>query len=176
MAFTELQKNLLMLVSLTLSLCSGLTFSSQQRCYSDGVKFNHPFGQTLQMFIGECMCYLVFMWYKRRFHDDYEAERVVSLASGATDKINILYFAIPAFCDFITSTISFFSMNMMPLSMQYMFNGGNIIMTAIFSIVFLKRKLHRQNYLGMFLNILGLCFMGVMALVVDNTEDDNHTT
>lgn len=95
------------------------------------------------MFIGELACYLVFMWYKKNYKTQYEEERVVSLASGATDKINILYFAIPAFCDFISSTISFFSMNLMPLSVQYMFNGGNIIMTGIFSVVFLKRKLFR---------------------------------
>jgi len=128
------------------------------------------------MFIGEIACYLVFMWYKVHYKTQYEEERVESLASGATDKINILYFAIPAFCDFISSTISFFSMNLMPLSVQYMFNGGNIIMTGIFSVVFLKRKLYRQNFFGMFLNVFGLAFMGFFALVVDPDTDDSHTS
>lgn len=65
---------------------------------------------------------------------------------------------------------------MMPLSMQYMFNGGNIIMTAIFSIIFLKRRLHRQNYFGITLNVTGLAFMGFMALVVDSGNNGDYET
>ncbi|KAL4484973.1 hypothetical protein ABPG74_020150 [Tetrahymena malaccensis] len=175
MAWTEMQKNMLMLVSLGCSLCSGIIFKSQQRQTVDGWAFNHPFCQTLTMFIGELLCYVVFIVYKRKYAEDYEKDRQESVAQGQSDKINVFIFAIPALCDMVTSTISFFSMNMMPLSMQYMFNGGNIIMTAIFSVVFLKRKLHRQNVFGIFLNVSGLAFMGLMALVVDTDSISNQS-
>ncbi|EAS05516.1 nucleotide-sugar transporter (macronuclear) [Tetrahymena thermophila SB210] len=175
MAWTEMQKNMLMLVSLGCSLCSGIIFKSQQRQTVDGQSFNHPFCQTLIMFVGELLCYGVFVFYKRKYAEDYEKDRKESIAQGQSDKINIFIFAAPAACDMVTSTISFFSMNLMPLSMQYMFNGGNIIMTAIFSVVFLKRKLHRQNIFGIFLNVTGLAFMGLMALVVDSNSIENPT-
>ncbi|KAL4501471.1 hypothetical protein ABPG72_021278 [Tetrahymena utriculariae] len=175
MAWTEMQKNMLMLFSLCCSLCSGIIFKSQQRQTVDGKAFNHPFCQTLIMFLGELLCYGVFFFYKRKYADDYEKDRKESIAQGYTDKINIFIFAIPALCDMVTSTIQFFAMNLMPLSMQQMFNGGNIIMTAIFSVVFLKRKLHRQNVFGISLNVSGLAFMGLMALIVDKNDNGNGT-
>lgn len=89
-----------------------------------------------------------------------------------SDRVNFLIFAIPTACDFVTSTITFFAINMMPLSVNLMIRGGNIIVTAVFSIIFLKKKLFVHHYLALSTAIIGLVFMGVMNMLYNtNTED-----
>lgn len=65
-------------------------------------------------------------------------------------------------------------MYMMPLSINYMINGGSLIVTAAFSVIFLKKILYRHNYLGLFMNILGLIIIGVSALM-NTTDEDNSS-
>lgn len=57
-----------------------------------------------------------------------------------------------------------------------MFNGGEVLMTAAFSVIFLKRKLYKHHYLGMFLNILGLSLMGVLTLMSNKVNEGNHSS
>lgn len=45
-----------------------------------------------------------------------------------------------------------------------MLRGGVIIVTAIFSKIFLKRKLYKFHYLGVFFVVLGITLVGICAL------------
>lgn len=65
-------------------------------------------------------------------------------------------------------------MYMMPLSISFMIDGGNLLVTAFFSVIFLKRVLYRHNYLGLFFNILGLIIIGISALVNSSYEDNSN--
>lgn len=58
---------------------------------------------------------------------------------------------------------------LMPASINQMLFGGNVIFSAIFSIILLKKKLGRNQYLGVFLTFLGFFTVGVAALVNDDT-------
>ncbi|KAL4454330.1 hypothetical protein ABPG74_012287 [Tetrahymena malaccensis] len=175
MGMNQNQINILCLSKVFFSTCSSIISKWQQKQVVDGHKFVHPFMQSLQMFIGETLCFLVFLAYKKKFADRYEQGRQVAVAKGASDKINYLIFSFPTMCDFITSTISFFAINMMPLSINLMIKGGNIIVTAIFSIIFLKKILYNHHYLGLGLAIAGSVFMGVMSMLNTNNSDDDQT-
>lgn len=45
-----------------------------------------------------------------------------------------------------------------------MLRGGVIIITAIFSVLFLKKKLYRHHYLGITLAIIGITIVGTVAI------------
>lgn len=79
------------------------------------------------------------MWQRKQYKSEFEEENRVAKEKGLNLNPNKLIFMIPTFFDFTASTISFFAMSMMPLSIYYMIRGGNIVITAIFSVIFLKR-------------------------------------
>lgn len=54
--------------------------------------------------------------------------------------MNKFLLAVPAFCDFVTSTLQYIALNFIPGSVYQMMRGGTIITTFIFSIVFLRAK------------------------------------
>jgi drug/metabolite transporter (DMT)-like permease len=55
--------------------------------------------------------------------------------------MNKFWLAIPALCDFITSTMQYIALNFISGSVYQMMRGGTIITTFIFSIIFLKAKI-----------------------------------
>jgi len=77
---------------------------------------------------------------------------------------------LPALCDLIGSTIMTFGLSMIAGSIYQMLRGSLIIFTAVFSIIFLKSKLYRHNFLGMGSVILGLVLVGVAAFSKTKTE------
>lgn len=70
---------------------------------------------------------------------------------------------LPALCDFIGSTVMTFGLGMIAGSIYQMLRGSLIIFTAVFSIIFLKNKIYRHNFLGIGSVILGLVLVGVAA-------------
>ena len=79
--------------------------------------------------------------------------------------------AIPAAFDFTASCLMFVALTMTPASIYQMMRGFVTVVTAFFSVVFLKQKLYRHNYLGLFLIVAALGSIGVVAMTSD--ADDN---
>ncbi|KAL4512016.1 hypothetical protein ABPG72_005018 [Tetrahymena utriculariae] len=168
------QVNILLLALLLISIASGLCFKQQQRSVVNGVQFNHPFMQSMLMFIGEALCFLWFIGYKKKYREQYAIDAQQAAEKGLKLEIKKAIYAIPTLFDFLSSTVSFFAMNMMPLSIYYMFRGAGIMVTALFSVLFLKRVLYRQNYLGLFLTVAGFVVIGVTAIVLSDSSQDNN--
>ncbi len=55
--------------------------------------------------------------------------------------MNKFLLAIPAMCDFVTSTLKYIALNFIPGSVYQMMRGGTIVTTFLFSIIFLKIKI-----------------------------------
>ena len=53
-----------------------------------------------------------------------------------------------------------------------MLRGGTIILTAVFSVVFLKRKLKSYHYIGIILTVTGVTIVGLSSFVVEGDSDD----
>jgi drug/metabolite transporter (DMT)-like permease len=70
---------------------------------------------------------------------------------------------VPASCDFVTSNLQYIALTMLQPSIYQMLRGGVVLVTALFSVVFLKKKLQLYHYLG-----CALVFMGVMVVGIAN--------
>ena len=53
-----------------------------------------------------------------------------------------------------------------------MLRGGTIILTAIFSVIFLKRKLKSYHYIGIILTVMGVTIVGFSSFVAEGESDD----
>lgn len=49
-----------------------------------------------------------------------------------------------------------------------MIRGGNILITALFSVFFLKRILYRQHITGLMLAFIGFFIIGLTTIIVDS--------
>ena len=77
---------------------------------------------------------------------------------------------IPAFCDLIGTTLSGIGLLYIQASIWQLLRGSVIIFTGILSKIFLKRKLYKHHYIGMFVVILGLIFVGYAGLKVNDKQ------
>lgn len=48
--------------------------------------------------------------------------------------------------------------------------GSGILFTALYSRIFLNRKLHKFHYMGMIMIIIGLVFIGLANFIFSDTE------
>lgn len=79
--------------------------------------------------------------------------------------MNKLWLAIPALCDFITSTLQYIALNFIPGSVYQMMRGGTIITTFLFSIFFLKTKVQKNQIAGSALAFIGVLIVGTSNMV-----------
>lgn len=82
---------------------------------------------------------------------------------------------IPTACDFITSTLSFFALEFMPASLYSMIRGGGLVVTTIFSVIFLKRKLYKHHILGLIIIISGLITVGIVVIMNSKGSGDDFS-
>lgn len=89
--------------------------------------------------------------------------------------MNKFLLAIPALCDFITSTLQYVALNFIPGSVYQMMRGGTIITTFIFSICFLKAKVQKYQILGCVLAFLGVFVVGVSNMVFRGSDSNDSS-
>jgi len=78
--------------------------------------------------------------------------------------ISPLLLAIPATCDFLASTLMFIALTMVDASIYQMMRGIIVVICALFSVIFLKRKLYRHHWTGVGLIFLGVAEVGYVAI------------
>jgi len=107
-----------------------------------GGLFYHPFMQATAMFLGEAICIILYLGEKKRNQYDHELEKIEAVKNNlSVSNIKYFWLAIPASADFFTSTLQYIALNFLNPSVYQMLRGGVIVITAIFSVMFLKRKL-----------------------------------
>lgn len=82
-----------------------------------------------------------------------------------------LLLAIPAAFDFTASSLMFIALTMTPASVYQMMRGFVTVITALMSIVFLKKKQYRHHWTGLGLIVLALFEVGYVAIVLGEKED-----
>lgn len=84
--------------------------------------------------------------------------------------------AIPALSDFITSTLQYVALNFISGSVYQMMRGGSIVTTFIFSIIFLKIKVMKNQVAGAALALFGVMVVGFSNMIFsDNSGSDQNT-
>ncbi len=66
--------------------------------------------------------------------------------------------------DVVASTLNIIALTMVAGSVYQMIRGIKIVITAFFSIVFLKRKLYRHHWTSVAIIFIGLILVGVAVL------------
>lgn len=84
--------------------------------------------------------------------------------------MNKFLLAVPAFCDFVTSTLQYISLNFISGSVYQMMRGGTIVTTFIFSIVFLKAKVKKSQIGGCILAFAGVTIVGLSNMVFSSSD------
>ena len=118
------------------------------------------------------MCYLLFIIQIRRDPDAYKMKQLEAKSKGLELRCNPLYIAIPAFCDFLTSTMQYIALNFISGSVWQMLRGGVIVTTAIFSKFFLKMIPKRNHYFGCCFAILGILIVGASNIIFSPKSDE----
>lgn len=128
--------------------------------------FEQPTIQTLQMFIGELSLYLVYYsmyqapWSARK---DYAAP-LVNKTGGVTPRdvslAQTFYLAIPSVCDLLATTLMNMGLLYTPVSTYQMTRGSLVLFVAVFSVVFLRRRIRRLEWLALVFVSLGVAIVG----------------
>lgn len=79
--------------------------------------------------------------------------------------MNVLYLFVPAFFDLISSTLQYTSLNFVSASIYQMMRGGTVLMTFIFSLLFLKLKIKNFQLYGCGLVLIGVIVVGINNII-----------
>jgi drug/metabolite transporter (DMT)-like permease len=111
----------------------------------------------------------------KRDYGNYELRPDVIEArkKGKYTNINPLKFAIPMLCDAVGSTLLLFAYLYIPVSIAQMIQGSIVMITAIFSIIFLKRVLYRHHWSGLLLVVIGIALVGVAVMIAKSDSKDD---
>ncbi|CAI2370233.1 unnamed protein product [Moneuplotes crassus] len=142
----------------------------------DGKEFEHPFFQSLIMFVGESLCILVYLFQKYRTVKEYGSVQASpgmrqAVQEGMKTDINPLMFAIPMLCDAAASTLLLIGYINIPASIVQMMGGFIVLVVAVMSIIFLKKKQYRHHWLGIALIFVGIGMVAATALL--NKDDSS---
>ena len=105
--------------------------------------------------------------------DDNDPKTVASDAAyGNVGWFSPLYCLLPACCDLGGTTVSGIGLLFTSASVFQMLRGSIIFFTAIFSVLFLNRKLYAFHWVGMGLTVVGVTMIGLSSIV--GGDDASH--
>ena len=163
---SALRKRAVYILTVILMICTGTLntlsakYTNLQKANGTNPKdehyFDHPFFQTGLMFFGEMLCLFAF-----------QTLYIIQKMTGRTNEnfsignVTPLVWILPASCDLIGTTMMFIGLSWTFASSFQMLRGSVIIFTGVFSVIFLKAKLHLHHYLGIILVVSGLVSIGI---------------
>lgn len=84
-----------------------------------------------------------------------------------------MWLAIPALSDFITSTLQYVALNFISGSVYQMMRGGSIVTTLLFSVIFLKVKVMKNQILGAVLALVGVGVVGFSNMLFSDSSSSD---
>jgi drug/metabolite transporter (DMT)-like permease len=131
---------------------------------TEAVYFNQPMLQTLNMFIGEILCLIIFYFKKKenyiQLSETTETE-IETTDSYETSSKNYILLLFPALCDTLSSTLMNIGLIFVSASMYQMLRGSIVIFTAIVSVLFLNQTYNLKKWSSLFIIFLGLVIVGL---------------
>mmetsp|Transcript_20102 Transcript_20102/g.37344 ORF Transcript_20102/g.37344 Transcript_20102/m.37344 type:complete len:401 (+) Transcript_20102:3181-4383(+) len=142
--------------------------------------FAFPYFQCASMFVGESLCLLFFAidkWRNRNKEVVAAPPRQESVPktklARVVKRMGKFAFAIPAFFDTVGSTLMFLGLVLSAPSIYQMMRGVIIIVVAVYSVIFLKRKLFKHQYFGVGLVFGGITAVGVSSVFAQSSSASN---
>jgi drug/metabolite transporter (DMT)-like permease len=142
------------------------------------VYFEQPLIQTLNMFIGESLCLIVWYFGKSRVIDQEEQEPFNGIILKKPRYWMLLF---PTLCDLISSTCMNFALILVAPSIFQTLRGSLIIFTAIISMIFLRKRYTIYQSISLFIIFAGISVVGISNIINsngngndnDNVKEDN---
>ncbi|EKM83006.1 hypothetical protein AGABI1DRAFT_111536 [Agaricus bisporus var. burnettii JB137-S8] len=139
------------------------------------VLYEQPVWQTLQMFLGEMLCFLpiLYAWLKFKVQPvqlQDESEPLVAKDSQDSDpalegwKVFLLW--IPAACDLTGTTLMNVGLIYTPVSIYQMTRGALVLFVGVFSVIFLRRRLWLYQWLSLIIVMTGVALVGYSGSLV----------
>ncbi|XP_021378022.1 solute carrier family 35 member F6-like [Mizuhopecten yessoensis] len=136
--------------------------------------FNHPWFQTLIMFIGETICLIGFCVVRKRDRDRWRAESHINAAEMPhPNRLIQLVVAFPTVCDLVGTSLAGIGLVYVDASVWQMLRGSIIIFAGILSRIFLKRQLGCIKWTGMFFTMGGLVLVGCSSIFKADSSNRN---
>ncbi|OMJ94984.1 hypothetical protein SteCoe_1676 [Stentor coeruleus] len=143
---------------------------------SEGEKYHHPYLQAASMFVGESICYGLFRLYSFVSKSKNKVTPLSpskNLENNVYSKLGNFIFFFPAFFHLIASTISFIGLVFIAPSIYQMMKGFIVVIVAISSVLFLKKKIYRHQVLGCVLITLGIIIVGIVSIIYKASSASN---
>ncbi|KAI4524119.1 hypothetical protein K525DRAFT_267295 [Schizophyllum commune Loenen D] len=143
------------------------------------VLYEQPVWQTLQMFVGEMLCFIPILvsWAREkrrsqpvRLEPDTEQDSVPTkpVAQPLTGwKVLLLW--IPAACDLTGTTLMNVGLLYTPVSIYQMTRGALVLFVGVFSVIFLRRRLWLYQWVSLIIVMTGITLVGWSGSLVKDT-------
>ncbi|KEY64323.1 hypothetical protein S7711_06367 [Stachybotrys chartarum IBT 7711] len=149
-------------------------------------KFEQPVLQTAQMFVGEMGCWLVvgIIELRRRFlsspsdngYQPVETNEEAAVDTAGEDDepgkkpsilrgFRVMLLALPAICDICGTTLMNAGLLLVAPSIYQMTRGALVLFVGVFSVVFLRRRLHLFQWLSLVGVFLGVAVVGLSGAI-----------
>lgn len=158
-----------MLVMLVTGTLNSILTKLQYKIPSDGMPFRHPYFITSMMFIGEALCYLAYLadkHYSGSMTSD-DVSTTVSQPNPSNTLIQRLgskVFALPGALDGVSTALMMIGLELTGVSVYQMLRGFLVVIVAVYSVLFLGRRLYRHQILGVLLVFAGVSIVGVGSI------------
>lgn len=169
-------------ILMTIMLASGtintMVAKIQDMIKSDGNSYNHPYFQTATMFVGELMC-LVFYFFAKLFAKKQAQEeeslqtKVDIKPKGCKARMGPMIFALPAVFDLTASTLMMIGLGLTTASVYQMMRGLIVVVVALYSLIFLRRRLFQHQIVGVVFVFVGVLLVGIASVIWSNSSSRN---
>ncbi|KAF9036574.1 hypothetical protein BJ165DRAFT_1504429 [Panaeolus papilionaceus] len=148
---------------------------------STHVLYEQPVWQTLQMFVGEMLCFLpvIYTWLRSRRQSsvhlptdpDGDHEPLAQSTSSKLTPVplhgwNVLLLWIPAACDLTGTTLMNVGLLYTPVSIYQMTRGALVLFVGVFSVLFLRRRLWLYQWVSLLIVMSGVALVGYSGSLV----------
>jgi len=123
--------------------------------------FKKPWFAVWAMFVGmafNLIAHVIFEWKERRNGTLVDSD---APKGDLTPLTRFLWVGVPAMFDLTTTGLSSIGLLYIPASVWQMLRGANIIFSAMFSVLFLDRKMRTFNWLGIAIVVIGIFLVGL---------------
>jgi len=149
------------------------------------VLYEQPVWQTLQMFLGEMLCFLpvLYTWLSTRRNPapvflpsepDQDEQLQAKPAPPSQElrgwKLLLLWF--PAVCDLTGTTLMNVGLLYTPVSIYQMTRGALVLFVGILSVIFLRRRLWLYQWISLLTVMAGVSLVGFSGSLIKDTVKD----
>lgn len=132
--------------------------------------FEQPAIQTLQMFVGELGIYIVYVALNQRSKRSQYTP--VDAQNADSDVAKSIILAIPSVCDMLATTFMNVGLVYTPVSIYQMTRGAVILSVALLSVLFLRRRIRKLEWISLILVTFGIAVVGYSGSSSSGAPED----